>query len=328
MLKLKPFLPKTWWSSVLWIVLTYVFFADVLPNVLLLVINCSGYLPYSDRPGPGWQAPHWPGSQELGFFFGFALYMGVPTLLYAAAQAVLGIIYGICSLPKWAIRVCGGVSAFLAAGLLMEGAGWMIAMAPIGVYLAAGCGFLWGTLLLPELVVRMTVVRPLAARIALPLIVVGCGVAYLIYPLLPKTPLPSITFEMNRVTPGSSFVQAAATPYLKAETQREIDALQLHGDEHGGIQSSQGTGSDQSVDVVVLTLEPIRREYKLDVPAFGHVVYVLEKGKLTAHPSIQKKARESILIDPGVDPVLDGGRIKVGDMPQFANFTWYPTIKK
>jgi hypothetical protein len=91
--------PKKWWSSFLWIAVSYVVATDVVPNLLLLLINCAGYLPYSDRPGPGWQLPHLPSGDELRFFLGFAILLARATAFYAAGFAVAGVIFGVCSLP-------------------------------------------------------------------------------------------------------------------------------------------------------------------------------------------------------------------------------------
>jgi hypothetical protein len=310
-----------------WIFATYILAADLLPNLMLLLINCIGYLPYSDRPGPGWQAPHFPGKGELGFYLGFALYLGIPSLLYAAVQTLLAFVYEMCSLPKWVVRVLGAITGYIAAGLLMAGAGWMIAIAPVGVYIASGCGLLWGLLAMPALVRPREARLPMAVRIALPLVLSSAAVPYLIYPLIPKAPIAPITFELNRITDGADLVRADKTEYLKPETQAEIDGLNLHGEVHGGIQSTQGTNSGD-VDVVVLALQHIDQEYKLDVPDQGHVVYVLADGKLTPHPTLSKLEKVHIWIEPGEDAIYDGGKIKVGSKGKLSAFTWYPAIRR
>jgi len=168
---------------------------------------------------------------------------------------------------------------------------------------------------------------PLAVRISLPLVLDLAAVFYLLSPLLPRKPIVPITFEINRVTGGSDLVRADETPYLKPETQAEINGLALHGETHGGIQSTQGTNAED-VDVVVMTLQPIDHEYKLDIPEHGHVVYVLAEGKLTPHPALQSRDNRHIWIEPGEDSTYDGGRIKVGSEGKFSAFTWYPTIRR
>ena len=313
----------------LWVFATYLLAVDVLPNFLLLIINCSGYLPYSDRPGPGWQPPHWPHWEELSFFIGFALYLGIPTCLYATGQTILARICELCSLPKWVVGIVGSILGFFASALSMAAAGWMIALSPLGVYLAAGCGLVWGALVLPWIVKPRQQHVAIGIRIALPIVLTGAAAFALIYPLLPKTPEVGITFEISRITPGAGLISADKTPYLKAETQSEIEALNLRGDLHGGIQSALvSAGDPNGVDVVVLALQPIDHEYKLEVPAKGHVVYVLENSKLTAHPSLGKKDKKTILIEPGVDKTYEGGRIKVGSDRDFTAFTWYPPIAR
>jgi len=325
--KFRAILPIRWWSRLLWVFGSYIVAADILPNLLLLIVNCSGYLPYSDRPGPGWQAPHLPGKEEVGFFFGFAVYLGIPTLLYAAGQTLLAFAYSFCSIPRWLVRLLGAITGFIAAGLLMAGAGWMIAISPLGIDLAAGCGLLWGVFVMPGFVVSREEHLPMAVRISIPLLLDLAAVFYLLSPLLPRKPIAPITFEINRVTGGSDLVRADETPYLKPETQAEINGLALHGETHGGIQSTQGTNAED-VDVVVMTLQPIDHEYKLGIPEHGHVVYVLTEGKLTPHPALQSRDKRHIWIEPGEDSTYDGGRIKVGSEGKFSAFTWYPTIRR
>jgi hypothetical protein len=311
----------------LWIFATYILSADFLPNLLLLLINCIGYLPYSDRPGPGWQAPHFPGKDELGFYLGFSLYLGIPSLLYAAGQTLLAFVYEMCSLPKWVVCALGAITGCIAAGLLMAGAGWMIAIASVGVYVASGCGLLWGLLAMPALVRPRDARLPMAVRLALPLLLSSAAVLYLIYPLIPKKPIAPITFELSRITDGADVVRADKTEYLKPETQAEINGLNLHGEVHGGIQSTQGTNSGD-VDVVVLAFQRIDHEYMLDVPAQGHVVSVLANGKLTPHPTLSKLEKAHIWIEPGVDATYDGGKIRVGSEGKLSAFTWNPAIRR
>ncbi|HSM86652.1 MAG TPA: hypothetical protein VLT16_10895 [Candidatus Limnocylindrales bacterium] len=193
---LKKLLPATWWSRVIWIAVTYIVAADFLPTLLLVIINSVGYLPYSDRPGPGWQMPHLPTGQELGFFAGFALLLLTPTAIYALAFAAAGLALGFCRLPHWALRAISAPPAFLAAGVLMAGVGWYIAIAAVGPYIAAGCAVVWALFVFPALVPRMTRGLPMAARLALP-IALGVGGTYLLLmPLLPDSALTNAKVEV------------------------------------------------------------------------------------------------------------------------------------
>lgn len=328
MLSLKRFAPSNRWLRLLCVFATYVLAADLLPVALLLGIDCIGYLPYSDRPGPGWQHPHIPSWSAISFYFGFAMYTGVPTLFYAGAHTLLAYVYEVCSLPKWLVRVLGGVTAFLSAGLLMEGAGWMIAIAAAGVYLAALSGLLWGIFVLPSFVRSGLYKLPTSARILLPAVLCGSGLFVLIRPLLPNKPEPGINFELERITPSERSPNWAPSEFFKKETWSDLQHLHLSGDLHGGTQIGMPGTSPDSVDVVVIALEPIKREYKIAIPQSGHVIYLLRNGALESYPQDPKTDGRQFVIKPGVDDRYEGGQVKDPGWDKFNSFTWYPTIPK
>jgi hypothetical protein len=193
---LKKLLPVTWWSYTIWIAVTYIIATDLIPNVLLVLINSAGYLPYSDRPGPGWQPPHFPTGHELGFFTGFAILLLPATAIYGLAFALSGLVLGFCRLPRWLVRIMAAPPAFIAAGLMMDSVGWFIAISALGVYVAAGSGALWAIFIFPALLPTMGRTLPVTARIALPLIVVLGGTYVLVRPLLPDPALTNAKVEV------------------------------------------------------------------------------------------------------------------------------------
>lgn len=195
---LKRTLPSAWWSRCLLTVATYIVAADFLPTLLLVVINSIGYLPYSDRPGPGWQAPHLPTLEELKFFVGYAALLFPATALYGSFFAVGSAILGFCRLPRWALRMLAVVPAFLAAGLLMAGVGWFIAISALGVYVAAGCAALWGLFVFPVLVPGTNHALPNVARVAIPVLVLFAGTYFLVRPMLPDPGLTNAKIEVVR----------------------------------------------------------------------------------------------------------------------------------
>src|SRR5438128_1396948 len=171
----KRSLPSAWWARCFLIGAPCIVAADFLPTLLLVVVNSIGYLPYSDRPGPGWQMPHVPVLQELKFFAGFAVLLFPATALYGSFFAAGAAILGFCRLPRWALRIIAVVPAFLAGGLLMAGVGWFIAISAVGVYVAAGCTSLWGLFVFPVLVPRTNYVLPNAARVSIPALLLLVG---------------------------------------------------------------------------------------------------------------------------------------------------------
>jgi hypothetical protein len=180
------------------IVATYIIAADFLPTLLLVAINSIGYLPYSDRPGPGWQRAHLPILQELKFFVGFAALLLPATALYGSFFAVGAAILGFCRLPRWALQTVAVVPAFLAGGLLMAGVGWLISISAIGVYIAAACVGLWGFFIFPALVPTTNHALPNAARAAIPVLVLFVGTYFLVKPILPDPGLTNAKIEVVR----------------------------------------------------------------------------------------------------------------------------------
>ncbi len=194
----KRALPTAWWSRCLLILATFIIAADFFPTVLLVVINSIGYLPYSDRPGPGWQTPHLPVLAELKFFVGFAALLLPGTALYGSFFVIGAAILGLCRLPSWALRAVAVVPSFLAGGLLMAGVGWFIAISPVGVYIAAGCAGLWGLFIFPALAPRTNHALPYAARVAIPVLVLFVGTFLLVRPMLPDPGLTNAKIEVVR----------------------------------------------------------------------------------------------------------------------------------
>jgi hypothetical protein len=52
--------------------ITYALFLAGGTFLLLVVVSAIGYLPYSDRRGPGWYAAHIPNVQEVGYYASWA----------------------------------------------------------------------------------------------------------------------------------------------------------------------------------------------------------------------------------------------------------------
>lgn len=218
---LKRMLPNSWWFCCLWIVATYVLAADLLPNFLLVLVNSAGYLPYSDRPGPGWHTPHLSTGAELQFFVGFASLLLKGTAFYGVIFAAVGLVLGFCLLPRWALRVLAAPTAFLASGLMMAAAGWMIAISSFGVYLAAACGALWGVFVFPRLVPRISYALPITARIALPMMIFVGGIYWLVKPMLPDPGLTNGKIEIIRRDDAGADLSAVDFSYVGPSIARE-----------------------------------------------------------------------------------------------------------
>jgi hypothetical protein len=298
-------------------------------SIVLLLSSCFGYLPYSDRPGPGWWGRvHWPSWAEFVTYIGFAPWFAYFCLFFGLGIFALCLVLGIASTPRWLNRLLGGVIAAAAAGLAVMGAGWYLALAAIGPDAAVVLGLLYGVFLFPRFIEPRH--QPIAQWIRIS--IVSCATALFLYwiasPFLPHEPLAPINYDLVRITPGEKAV--TATSFLGSDIAAELAALHLQGNAHGGI-GDGGGGSGQNappIDMELIALEPITKEAKLAIPKTGHVIYILKNGVWTAHPSIVQKDKRTLTLEPGSDPRCDGGRVKLSEQEHFRAFTWYPTIPK
>jgi hypothetical protein len=288
---LKRMLPNTWWTRSLSVVATYVVAADLLPNLLLVLVNSAGYLSYSDRPGPGWQMPHLPQLGELRFFVGFAAVLLRGTAFYGLIFAAAAMVLGFCQLPNWALRVLATPTAFLGSGLMMAAGGWMIAVSSLGVYTAAGCGALWGLLVFPRLVPRTSYGLPISARIAVPVVMFAGGTYWLVKPMLPDPELTNAKIEIIRRESAGVDLSQVDLSYIGPSITRE----------------AKGTGKYISVNRMEFTTEgrnqvrvlliidddrPIAHTFLL--PRAGDAIYRQSQGKWNGERAGTRNSRLSL----------------------------------
>jgi hypothetical protein len=260
--------PKSWWSLLLWTVVTYVLATDVLPNLLLVMINSVGYLPYSDRPGPGWQSPHLPSKEELQFFFGFALLLLRGAAFYGSLFALLSIILGWCRAPRYLNRVVATILALVSSGIMMAAAGWMIAISAMGVYTAATCGALWGLLVFSRLVPRFSYLPPLAIRIIAPLLALALGGYWLIRPMLPNRALTNAKIEVIRRSPSEQTAPSLA--YLGPEFAYQLREANKY---VAVSRMDFATDGKNQVRVLLIVDDPQPTAHTFVLPRTGTVVY-------------------------------------------------------
>ena len=135
---------------------TGLYIAIVIGGVTLFLILAPvvGYLPYSDRPGPGWFAS-FPALTWSQFFsnawgmIGYGVFLGI-LFIVPSALGVL-IIRGIEHVaPRpLIVRSLGAVIAAVIAGYWMLGAGWYIAAGTPLLVIAVVSGALAGAWVVP-----------------------------------------------------------------------------------------------------------------------------------------------------------------------------------
>jgi hypothetical protein len=114
-----------------------------------------GYLPYSDRPGPGWFG-RFPGVTWSDFWSGFMFFLGWVALLVPYAVVAGLLLFVIARLlerfrvPRIAVAVVAALLAGFVSGYIVAGIGWYISIAAPPVYFAMILGIVFGAWLLPR----------------------------------------------------------------------------------------------------------------------------------------------------------------------------------
>jgi hypothetical protein len=306
--------------------LLFTLFVGVGAGVTLLIANSFGYLPYSDRPGPGWRtSPHWPTWDEAKFYVGFIPWFCYFSLFYGMGFFFLGLLLALASAPRWIIRTTGGIIGALSALIAITGAGWYLAIAPIVPEIAAFLGLVYGVLLFPQFVAPRQPPPTMRIRAAITALALLTFLALIVWPLLPRAPQPGLAYSLIRVTPGPEPLEPLwqDTPSLAAQ----MKSLRLAGEPHSGISGTPGSESNvRHVELVVL--EPIAKPVTLPISKTGDMLYVLRSGVWTAYPAIESRGGASIILRPGSDADFDGAQLKLDGERDFHAFTWYPTIPK
>lgn len=174
---------KAWFN----IVSAYVAGIGTSVVLLLLVSSAVGYLPYSDRPGPGWgNIPrHLPGLDEIKYFSGWAFFFLLPTCYFFGSLLFIFMAWiRWLNTPTWLARVLGGLFGYGFTALAVAGAGWYIAISPFIGNGVALMGLLFGILVLPRFVPHREMHLSTGTR-AVGIVLAFLGLAaFLVYPFV------------------------------------------------------------------------------------------------------------------------------------------------
>lgn len=245
--------------------------------------------------------PHLATVAELRFFVGFASLLLKGTAFYGLIFAAAAWVLGFCSLPRWVLRVLATPTAFLASGLMMAAGGWIIAISSVGVYTAAGCGALWGVFVFPRLVPRNSHALPIAARVALPIVMLTGGTYWLVGPMLPDPGLTNAKIEIIRRDEAGADLSQVDLSYVGPSIAREATGS----GKYVSVNRMEFTSYTRNQVRVLLIIDddrPIAHAFLL--PREGDAVYRQSQGKWTEERAEARKSRLSLeLTSPGSDAI-------------------------
>jgi hypothetical protein len=294
--------------------------------LLLVVVSAIGYLPYSDRPGPGWYAAHIPNLQEVGYYASWAtFFVGPFALLWGILLFVLVRTLGWLAMPRWLVRTVAAVFAFFLSLLGLATAGWYIAIAGAVVYGGAAIGSLFGGWILPRFT-GMTgpIRRPWVRRACAAVVVLG-SFGLVIYPVLPDRNAQSLEVIIERLVPGPD--EIGSDSGLTKNEVAFLNSLGLKGKLHSGIQSYSGSG-EKNARVLIVIRGPLTSKVTLRQPKATNVVYVQDGSTFRIYPSDAPKLRQRITLAEG-NSELEGLTVEIDPViGKASTFTWSPPIRR
>ena len=254
---------------------------------VLILSTVIGYLPYSDRPGPGWLGAAQTASLSVVWFFlSWAGFAAIHVVKIGLVLFVVARVLRLIRCPRWAIRVIGAlVSGFLSL-YIIAGLGWYIAVAEFPVLAAGLLGVVFGGFfLLPRDgsshgSIRARHVVALAAPVLI--VIVGAGIQYVRALSDQRLELVFVKWDeqpQDLALDEESGIRVA----LRDEELDRLRSVGLRGRLTVVSTSTQGSGPASRM-VVVMKAQPTS-PVTLRQPDKAAVIYVQNGDQWTRYPS-------------------------------------------
>ena len=293
--------------------------------ITLTLSSAVGYLPYSDRPGPGWHEPSISMAQ-IAYYSSWATLLILPSVMWGTAVFAFLHLLQFIGGPSILIRIVGGLCAATVSLVVVAGVGWYIAIAAFPVWVAAALGAVWGAALLPRYSGPVRTFKPGPIRWALITLLTLGAPGALYWAFFVPGYSQQLAVQIVRVTPShNALLQDAWKRSLEPNEIELLSSLFPTGDLHGGISGSSGVSGGAEARMLVVVTGPLEAEARLKVPKGVSVVYVQSGKKWTMYPSAAPTLRKSIELGPSNHVGEESFTWPDGGKP--SSFTWYPPIQ-
>ncbi|MGH7324615.1 MAG: hypothetical protein ACREJ9_08205 [Candidatus Rokuibacteriota bacterium] len=157
-------------------------------TVLIVVATAFiGYLPYSDRPGPGWYG--WRGSislHELAFVLQWSIFLVIPAAVVGAFLFLSVQLLQWLHTPRWLIGALGALVSGVLSLMVVAGVGWIVALGAVAACGAGIIGGFFGGWFLPRYAARPVIRARLGILHRLRVLVLWCvATGLVLYPFVP-----------------------------------------------------------------------------------------------------------------------------------------------
>ncbi|HEV8264051.1 MAG TPA: hypothetical protein VGQ06_03810 [Gemmatimonadales bacterium] len=269
----------------------------------LTISSAVGYLPYSDRPGPGWTEPSFSLGQ-VRFYMQWSALLLVPSAIYGTVVFAYLRVLRVFDAPLAIMRVVGALSAGFAALVLAAGVGWYIAMTAFPALVAAGLGAGWGAVLLPLCLGPRPRQRPSWVRWTANSVVLLAGTGGLYWTFLAPDYFQSLKLSVVRVTPSEErLVSGRWAHELEPHEAALLDSVLPYGHLQRVLtgSSTSGDGLNRARMLIVVTA-PLTTEARLREPRGVALVYIQRGDRWEMFPPNASTINEFVRVGPGSTP--------------------------
>lgn len=292
--------------------------------IVLLSLTLIGYLPYSDRPGPGWQAAHIPTVEEMQFFWGWAVPIVAPVAVYSGALLfVLVRALGWFGTPVLELRIVGMVVSGYLGLLILSTTGWYIAIAPAAVYAGAALASGFGVGVLPKFR-GATKPMPRWIRVTGAGVVLGTFGALFTYPLWPVAQARAMEVELVQVTPSA--IREGAPHVLRPEESALLESLGVRGVVQLGISGFASGDEQPPLRMLIVMRGPLAADVELHEPRDANIVYIQDGNVWRMHPQGAHTSRKTVSLRPSSDGRGLSYRWRSGSTGSWREIVWWPRV--
>jgi hypothetical protein len=271
--------------------------------ITLTISSAVGYLPYSDRPGPGWTEPSFSFAQ-LGFYLGWSVLLLAPCAIYGTVVFAFHRVLRFLDAPSVIIRLVGALSAGLIALVLAAGVGWYIAMAAFPAFVAAGLGAGWGAVLLPRYLGPRPRPRSGWVRWASNTVLILAGIGGFYWTFFAPQYGQHLSLSVVRVTQTEErLVTGPEVGGLEPHEAVLLDSVFPNHHVQRGLSGSSNSGDElNQARMLVVVTGPVTTEARLREPKGVSVVYIQRGDRWEMFPPNAPTISARVKISPAPEP--------------------------
>lgn len=307
----------------------YVVFVHAGTLLTLVISSLVGFLPYSDRPGPGWYGPQ-ISLEQTRFFAGWGLLLSPYLLGFALILFLFVRFLRWAHTPRWLVACVGALASAIASLVIVAGLGWYIALAGFVPLVSGIAGLLYGAFVLPRYLGPPHVGSIRWFHWVGLAVILAAGLFLFVYPGLADRDNQEMSVTFHQVLPGEGKIEWSKAGFtLTPEETAVLDGLNLKGTLRGGLQYVQ-SGSSPKARILVIVVGDLGSQIRIPQPKHANALFVIRGESWIVYPQDVPMIRRHVTLrqGAGIDDAVARIDGNAGALSRDYIFTWYPPRHK